>query len=72
MILNINPNLIKCLILPDGNIVIRVLSITNGEWSLNQVIFGKGCELITQEKWAVCPGKSLKSVGCFSNGDSPV
>lgn len=61
----------KLMILPDGNIVIRA-SITNGEWSLNQVIFGGGWELMTQEKCAVCPGRSLRSIGCFSNGDRPV
>lgn len=57
--------------LPDGNIVIRA-SIINGEWSLSQVILGGGWEFITQEKCAVCPGKSLRFAGCFSNGDKPV
>ncbi|KAE9528583.1 hypothetical protein AGLY_012158 [Aphis glycines] len=33
---SILPKLLSIEILPDGNIVIRVLSITNGEWSLNQ------------------------------------
>lgn len=57
-------------ILPDGKIVMRA-SIINGEWSLSHVILGGGCEFITQEKCAVCPGKSLRFVGCFSNGDKP-
>jgi len=39
---------------------------------LSHVILGGGCELITQEKCAVCPGKSLKLDGCFSNGDKPI
>jgi len=34
-------DVMQLMILPDGNIVMRA-SITNGEWSLNQVIFGKG------------------------------
>lgn len=57
--------------LPDGKIVIRA-SINNCEWSLSQTILGGGCELITQEKCAVCPGKSLRLDGCFSNGDRPI
>lgn len=59
------------IILPDGKMVIRA-SIINGEWSLIQVTLGAGVELIAQEKWAVCPGKSFRFVGCFSNGDKPV
>lgn len=59
------------MIIPDGKIVIRA-SIINGEWSLSQTILGGGCELITQEKCAVCPGNSLRLDGCFSNGDRPV
>jgi len=57
--------------LPEGKIVIRA-SIINGEWSFNHVILGGGCELMTHEKCAVCPGKSFKFVGCFSNGDKPI
>jgi len=60
------------LILPDGNIVIRLSIITNGKWSFNQIIFSKGCELTRQDKYVVCPGRSIISVGCFSNSDKPV
>lgn len=59
------------IILPDGKIVIRA-SIINGEWSLIQVTLGAGWELNEHEKCAVCPGKSFKFVGCFSNGDKSV
>jgi len=58
-------------VLPDGKIVIRA-SITNGEWSFSHVILGRGCELMAHEKCAVCPGKSFRFAGCFSNGDKPV
>lgn len=57
--------------IPEGKIVIRA-SIIIGEWSLSHVILGGGCELITQEKCAVCPGKSFRFDGCFSNGDKPM
>jgi len=51
------------LILPDGNIVIR-LSINNAELCFNQITFGEGCE-----SGSVWPGRNLRTADSVSNVD---